>query len=71
MTDLQKATLIFSQCICALIESWGMQAANTHRLDCGYSIAYGEEAFDKLLERYSIRREDVLQIFNVPKHLEP
>ncbi|MCD8349107.1 MAG: hypothetical protein LUC93_00660 [Planctomycetaceae bacterium] len=35
----------------------GMKAENTHRLDCGLSIAYGDEAFNQLAERYRALKE--------------
>ena len=34
-----------------ITEREGMLAENTHRLDCGHSIAYGDEAFNKLANK--------------------
>jgi len=34
-----------------LTEREGMLAENVHRLDCGHSIAYGDDAFFELAER--------------------
>lgn len=36
--------LVFAMAANARVE--GMKAENQHRLNCGYSIAYGEEAFE-------------------------
>jgi len=52
MNDTQKLCFIISQCTYAIIEAWGMQAENTHRLDCGNSIAYGDEAFFNVADKY-------------------
>ena len=34
-----------------ITEREGMLAENTHRIDCGHSIAYGDEAFFDLAKR--------------------
>jgi hypothetical protein len=43
-----------------ITEREGMLAENTHRLDCGHSIAYTEEAFQTLADkmREILRNED-------------
>lgn len=40
-----------AEAMAAYIEAQGMIAENTHRISCGKSIAYGEEAFMKLRDR--------------------
>jgi hypothetical protein len=37
-----------AEAMAAYIEAQGMIAENAHRISCGNSIAYGEEAFIKL-----------------------
>ena len=34
-----------------ITEREGMLAENAHSLDCGYSILYGDEAFNELADR--------------------
>ena len=42
-----------------ITEREGMLAENIHRLDCGHSIAYGNDAFVELAERIrAIQGED-------------
>jgi hypothetical protein len=40
--------------ICALIEAMGMRAENEHRLQRGQSQAYGEDAFNALIEKHNL-----------------
>ena len=60
MTNEQKAAYIQSQAACALIEAMGMQALNMQRERQGYSMAYDDEAFFKLIEKYGIHHNAVL-----------
>jgi len=64
MTDNQKAAFVYSQAINALIDAFGMQAENQHRLDCGKSIAYGDDAFFALKNEYAIDQNSVIQLFH-------
>ena len=54
MTPEQKAAYVQSQAACALIEAMGMQALNMQRERQGYSMAYDDEAFFALIEKYGI-----------------
>ncbi len=63
MTEEQNAAYVFSQSICALIEAMGMVAENTHRQQCDKSIAYGEETFNALIEKYGIHHNAVLTTY--------
>jgi len=61
MTPEQKAAFVNSQVACALIEAMGMKAENQQRTHLGQSIAYGEEAFAALIEKYGIHHNAVHQ----------
>lgn len=63
MTDEQRAAFVFSQSACALIEAMGMVAENKHREQCGHSVAYGDEAFAALIDKYGIHHNAVLTTF--------
>lgn len=63
MTDEQKAAYIMAQAAAAMAAVAGMQAENAHRISCGQSIAYGEEAFIKVGEEYTIHHNSVLSFF--------
>jgi len=54
MTPEQQAAFLHAQATCAMIEAMGMQAENQQRTNLGQSIAYGEEAFGVLIEKYGI-----------------
>jgi hypothetical protein len=60
MISEENAAFINSQTACALIEMQGMVAANTLREDQGHTIAYDESAFLKLIEKYGIHHNAVL-----------
>jgi hypothetical protein len=47
---LERAARIYSDAVKKQIKLEAMKAANQERLDRGESLAYGEEAFLKLLE---------------------
>lgn len=64
MTPEQKAAYIFAQAVAAMADIAGMQAENAHRVSCGMSIAYGEEAFTKVGENYTIHHNDVVGFFH-------
>lgn len=63
MTPEMKAALVQSQSACALIEAAGMQAENQQRLLSGQSVAYAEEAFNKLIDKYGIGQNTVIDQF--------
>jgi hypothetical protein len=63
MTPEQKAAFIMAQAAAANAAVAGMQAENAHRVACGMSIAYGEEAFQKVGEDYIIHHNDVITFF--------
>lgn len=64
MTPEQKAAFVMSQTACALAEIEAMKAANTERERAGYALAYGEESFLAVIERYSIGHNAVIGLFH-------
>ena len=51
--DNQGAFLI-SQSVCAMIEALSMQAENKQREALGHSMAYDENAFMSVIDKYGI-----------------
>lgn len=51
MTPMESAAIGMLTAADALIEAFGMVAENQHRLSCGHSVAYGDEAFSSLAGR--------------------
>jgi hypothetical protein len=63
MTDEQKVAFINAQTACALAEIAGMQAENSHRAANGNSVAYGDEAFFAIPDKYGIGHNTVVALF--------
>ena len=51
MTDEQTLVYVRGMCLAAEIRMHGMLEENKHRVACGESIAYGEDAFIALIGR--------------------
>lgn len=64
MTPEQKAAYIQAQAVCALIEAMGMQALNRDRDTKGLSLAYDDEAFFGLIEKYGIHHNATVELFH-------
>ena len=64
MTEEQKAAYIIAQATCASAEIAGMQAANQHRLSLGHSIAYDEDAFAAIANKYGIHHNAGISFFH-------
>ena len=60
MNEQQRAAFIQSQAACAIVEALGMIAENQKRQHMNYSMAYGEEAFQKLIETYGLGHNQVI-----------
>jgi acyl-coenzyme A thioesterase PaaI-like protein len=54
MSETQQAAFLISQAACAMIEAMGMQAENDQRKAVGHSMAYTEDAFVGVIEKYGI-----------------
>ena len=63
MTPEQQAAYINAQTACATIEATGMQAENMQRALRGESMAYDEEAFMSVIDRYGIHHNSVMSMF--------
>ena len=64
MTPEQKAAYINARVACATIEAAGMTALNMQRASLGLSMAYEDDAFDALIDKYGIHHNAVLNLFN-------
>ena len=63
MTPEQRAAYVYAQSVCALAEVEGMKAENMQRDALGQSMAYAEEAFIAVIEKYGIHHNSVLTLF--------
>lgn len=61
MNTDQRIAYINAQVVCAMAEIEGMKAANTERERNGYSLAYGEEAFYAVPEKFGLTHNQVLE----------
>jgi hypothetical protein len=59
MTEEQRAAYVNAMSTCAMIEAMGMEAENKQRERLGLSMAYNDEAFFGLIEKYNIRHNGV------------
>ncbi len=60
MTPEQQAAYVNSQVACALIEAQGMVAENMQRAALGQSMAYVEDDFAAIINKYGIHHNAVL-----------
>lgn len=60
MTEEQKAAYINAMATGALIEAMGMVAENKYREQRGDTIAYTEEAFQEVIQRWGIHHNSVI-----------
>jgi hypothetical protein len=63
-TPETKVCYVNSQVACAFIEAMGMQAENKQRKILGQSMAYNDDSFFNLIEKYGINHNAVITIFN-------
>ena len=72
MTDEQKAAYVFAQAVSALAEIEGMKALNMQRQTQGYSMAYDDEAFFKVPDKYGLGHNAVMSLFHdIPQGRTP
>ena len=64
MTPEQSAAYIHAQAVAALAEIEAMKAENWMREMKGHTIAYGEEEFLAVIDKYGIHHNAVLMTFN-------
>lgn len=60
----QSAAYAFSMAVCALAEIEGMKAENMQREALGQSMAYGEESFTSVIDKYGIHHNGVITTIN-------
>lgn len=65
MTRSQSSAYINSQAIAAQIEAMGMQAENDQRKAIGASMAYTEQDFIDLIDKYGIGHNSVVHVFSM------
>jgi hypothetical protein len=63
MTPEQKASYIFAQAICAMVQCEAMKALNKYREMRQETIAYDENSFMALIEEYGIHHNAILMFF--------
>ena len=64
MTEEQKAAYVFAQAVSALADICGMMAENFQRQAIGSSMAYVEDSFVGVAEKYGITHNQVLSLFH-------
>ena len=70
MDDTQRAAFIFAQSVCALAEIQGMVALNDYRKALGQQVAYDDEDFFAVPDKYPINHNAVLSLFHKNKRGE-
>lgn len=63
MTPEQLAAYVNAQTAAALIELESFKAANREREMRGYALAWGEDAFMELIEKYGLDGDHIKQLF--------
>jgi hypothetical protein len=58
MNENQRAAMLFSQSVSAMIEAMGMVAENEQRKVCGQSMVYTEDSFQELILRSGVGCND-------------
>ena len=65
MTPEQQAAYIHAQAVAASAELEAMKAANWMRKMQGHTIAYGEEDFLALIDKYGLHHNTVLTTYGI------
>lgn len=60
----ENAAYTIAMAVGAMIEAMGMAAENTQRLQQGKSLAYGEEAFNKLRDDNGLHHNALMAWFH-------
>lgn len=63
MNRAETVAYVQAQSACALAEIEAMKAENSYRASCGNNIAYGEDAFLAVIEKYGIHHNAVMKLF--------
>lgn len=57
----QNAAFLFSQAVCAFVEAMGMASENVRRYSEDCSLAYSDESFGNLIDKYGIGYNDAIE----------
>jgi hypothetical protein len=60
MNEESRAAFLFSQSVCVLTRTLGMMSENMQREHLGQSMAYQQDAFEKVLQEGGIEWNDAL-----------
>lgn len=63
MTPEQQAAYVIAQAACLMAEVAGMQAENQWRVQNGNSLAYGEDAFQQVIQKYGVHHNGTIGLF--------
>ena len=63
MTPEERAAYVMAMVACAMAEIAGMQAENQYRKHRGEVVAYREDAFAAVADKYGIHHNAVLGVF--------
>jgi len=61
VNEFSNCVFLQSQCICATAEIEAMKAANEYRISRGEQIAYDEEAFLGIPEKYGLHHNSAIK----------
>ena len=61
MEKEERVAYIISQSVCAMVTAMGMQAENEQRKVLDQSMAYGDEAFEKVLDDFGVHHNNVIE----------
>jgi hypothetical protein len=64
MTPEQQAAYVIAMAACVTAETAAMQAENQQRSHRGEAVAYNEQAFTDLINRYGIHHNAILSMFH-------
>lgn len=64
MTPEQKAAYVMAQSVSAMATIEGMKAANREREARGHVLAYGEDAFNGVIDQYGLSPGAVMGLFH-------
>lgn len=68
MTDTSQAAYLISQAVAAMIEAMGMHAENQYRVGRGETIAYRDETFFGLIDKYGLHHNDAITTLRIHDH---
>lgn len=63
MTEEQRAAYVISQSVCCMVEAMGMVSMNMQGSHRGEAIAYIDEHFTALIDKWGIHHNGVMGVF--------